>query len=134
MTTSRHSDAFRAYLDYLCETPNPTRAMSWREWAKSHLGASLMVGLSITLAGCGGESDGESSNTGGVPGTGTSSDQGGTQNTTLTSNGGTSSSTGGRTLGLGGGILYGIATSQSGGSQNTGGVATGGVTTGGTTF
>ena len=89
MSTNRHSDEVRAYLDYLCETPDPSRAIPWREWVKGRLGGRLLVGLTMTLAACGGESDNPQGG-GGTAGT----TSGGMQATTP-SNGGASNTRGG---------------------------------------
>jgi hypothetical protein len=146
MTANRHADAVRAFLDYVCRSPQPAAALAWPEWMRRTTGATAVVGLSFSVVACGGETF-SGGGGGGGPGGGPS---GGGANIVPVNGGsigvlyGIVQATGGNRIATGGaigaggiGALYGmpIGGIASGGRVTGGAPATGGVlATGGTMY
>jgi hypothetical protein len=128
MAANRHADAVRCYLDYLCESPKPSEASPWVDWAKLTKGATAVAGFTLSVGACGGEAfdveGGQAGNAaGGVIG------YGGTAYGVPLGGRGAVSTGGVRAGGTGGiGALYGL---PMGGVVGTGGAVAYGVPMGG---
>jgi hypothetical protein len=65
MTTNRHAQLLRAFLEDTCERKNRSRPIiAWAQWARQTLGASVALGVSLALFGCSAEGDARTSSVG----------------------------------------------------------------------
>jgi hypothetical protein len=56
MATSHHAESLHAFLQEVRERRGRSRTAPWSEWMRRAVGAPVAVGVSLALAGCGGDS------------------------------------------------------------------------------
>ena len=53
MSSNRHAETLRAYLEHNCRKSAATPPTPWPEWLRMTLGATMAVSASLALANCG---------------------------------------------------------------------------------
>ena len=113
MANNRHAELVKAFLEELCEPARRSRLVPWSDWVRSSVGAPAAIGLTLSLAACGGSSSTDDQvGSGGDAGSGGAA-TGGTQGmagSQLRGTGGTSS--GGAAGAMTGGTVVGSPVSH----------------------